>query len=410
VAHACALVLTWTLASEGCGAPPPPTAPPAVPQSPPAPAPLEIDPLPGSVAELEAIARDPGAGERGIAALEKISGILHAAAREPEAAQALRRLYLRVGDGPRSLAVAALLLPALDAAAEVEEADALRRHLACPAHLPYVPRADGTRGHVARLAQDHDQQYWDRWEALHPIPIDLVPKKKLPTAADDAETHYIPLYATCPDDDATEPASAATRAAAWLAVARAHRTRDARGGPFAIPRAVEAYERAMHAAQTTPRGPTMLHAQLELGEALHAEARHHAAAVMLVRGLTLCEETAACAPAEREEALSLLADSLAHVDYEGPPADAPVIVRPTSSTRSCGRRFWSRSSVWRSIAPWTPRWSRRTARSRQRSWPRSLSSSWTCTCSKTRASRCWRCDSASPRIASSRSCSLPWLA
>ncbi len=318
--------LALVLVLSGCGAASPPAPLPALPPHPPPHAPLDVDTLPGSVAELEPIALDEAAGERGLMALEKLSALLHASAIEPAAAQALRRLYLRVTEGPRSTAFAAALISALDAAGALEEADALRRHLACPSRFPYTPGPDGAPAPVDALAQDHDQKYWERWDALHPVAIDLAPRTKT-NGGNDADTRYTSLYATCPDD-VTDPASAEARAAAWLAVARAHRTRDGHAGPFAIPRAVEAYQHAIRSGATAPRGPAMRHARLELGDALHAHERYHAAAEELSRALTLCDETAACAPVEREEALSLLADSLTHLDFEGPPADAPVVARP----------------------------------------------------------------------------------
>ncbi len=288
--------------------------------------PLEIDPLPGSVAELEAIAADPAAGDRALIALEKIAAVHHASAMDPAAAQALRRLYVRVPEGPRSREIATMLSSGLDAALALEEADALRRHVACPSRFAYAPGADGAAARVDPLPQDHDLPYWNRWEAAHPTPTDMAPKSKTKTA-DDADTHYVSLYGPCPDN-VGDPVNAEARVAAWIAVARAHRTRDGRGGPFVVPRAIEAYQHAVRAGASVPRGPAMRHARLELGGALHAHERYHAAAEELSRALILCEETMACAPVEREEALMLLADALAHVDYEGPPADAPVIARP----------------------------------------------------------------------------------
>ncbi len=278
------------------------------------------------MAELELIAADAAADDRSLVALERLAAINHASGMEPAAAQARRRLYVRLPAGPRRDVVVTTLMSGLDSAGALEEADALRRHVACPSRFAYAPGADGAPSRVDPLAQDHDLPYWNQWEAAHPMPIDLAPRSKT-KAEGDTDTRYVSLYGLCPDD-ALDPEAAEARVLAWVAVARAHRARDGRGGPFVVPRAIEAYQHALRVGASVPRGPAMRHARLELGAALHAHERYHAAAEELSRAMILCEETMACAPVERAEALMLFVDALSHVDYEGPQADAPVIARP----------------------------------------------------------------------------------
>ena len=327
--------------------------------------PLDIDPMPGGVNELLAIAADPAAGNRGLAALEKVAAILrgpfdararvdatastvrdagldhrHSVSRSGSRARAPPPLRAHAGRRREPRAHRPMLVAALDASSAIDEADALRRHIACPTRFAYAPGLDGTPAPQSPLPQDHDRNYWDIWESIHPRPLDQTPpahgKSTEPRyvaqpdgpASLDADTRYVALYTACPDD--ADPAHAESHALAWIAVARAHRSHDARGGPFVLLRAIEAYEKAIHAAAAgAPGRPAMRHARLELGETLHDRARHHAAAEELARALALCEDAHACTPAERETAVSLLADSLTYVeDYEGPPADAPVIERP----------------------------------------------------------------------------------
>jgi len=315
---------------------------------------IDIDPLPGSVAELETIAHDASApAERVLAALQRLAVIHHAEAaigpdRAPDAAaaNALRRMIAR---DPSALHVGrmdAALVAALAGSGAAAEADALQRHLACPSGFRYSPSLDGVAVQSPALPQDHDPHYWAAWEALHPRPLDAPPLAqpvaRAPRTAHfvpldggpdspEAETRYVSLYGKC-RAASPNPASsdeAAQLARAWIAVGDAHRLRDAQGGPLAILRAIEAYEHAV-VASTGASGEArnvLREATLRLGEALHARERFHAAVDALTRWLTACDDATACASAEREHALILIADSLLRVDFEGPPPSAPAIPR-----------------------------------------------------------------------------------
>jgi hypothetical protein len=323
----------------------PAAAPPPRPVAPEPPA-FTVDELPGAPAALEAVAAGPDA-TRARAALAKLAAVHHAAAlvspdratHDAAAARALRRLSALDRAFFRERGLEAALASALAGAGAVAEADALARHLACPARFAYAPASDGAPPAFAPLPHDHDARYWDLWDRLHPDPIDVARAKPPPPrrgkpapppaggpADAEEETRYAPIYAECPADPA-DAEGADARARAWLAVAEGHLARDAAAGPFAVLRAIEAIERAVAAARPAPRGAAMRSARLALGDALARHERYRAATVELVGALGLCEDSGACAPAEREHALARLADAITHVDFDGPPADAPVVLR-----------------------------------------------------------------------------------
>jgi hypothetical protein len=254
-----------------------------------------------------------------------------------EPAIALYRRIIR--EYPKYEEVAAVhyyLGHALTDAERLEEGQQAFRALVCGNR--YFVRDDAQAGKITvqPLEQDHDQKYWSDWSERHPVPLDQVGAKAgrrpAPAAGGGArdETTFVDPYAGCePVPQKTLPGDEPRYLAeSWWQLGNHHFDQiDPEGGPFNLNRAVSAYSHSMEYKKPPIFGVSLY----KLAWTYFKQQRYRTAVREFVNLLAYADEQEAKTgdPGAdfRSEAYTYIAGSLTYVDFEGPPAEHPYIVR-----------------------------------------------------------------------------------
>jgi hypothetical protein len=321
-----ALALAWI----ACGTPPAPLPPQ---QAPPSPAPIAADPVPVGISALERFLDEPGHTAeqryRAISRLATLQAFTEAnfmnAANAPTHQHMLSE-YAAPTYRRRTLIAIAATATSQD---QIETAQQAYRSAACPASYSYPPASP-------RLPQDHDVEYWHSWFALHGAPLDEDQSPRAPSVAapsdakattdEHEETTYQPIFAACAPPAESEKS---LMASVWLDIAAYHADEPGWGGPYALQRALEAYDMALRSSP--PRSLGHILAQLGATHTLYRLQRYRDAAQAAVATLTALEQPMSVdevtAESLRSSSVHILAHSLTFVDFIGPPAADPYIAR-----------------------------------------------------------------------------------
>jgi len=204
---------------------------------------------------------------------------------------------------------------------------------------------DASKIELQPLPQDHDDKYWTDWYNRHPLPLDQAGSKvgkavakpvARPVAAkggkrgEAEETSFADPYDNCqgipqntlPGDEPRYIAEI------WWQLGNYHFDQiDPHGGPFALNRAVSAYDHSMQFKHPPIFGVAMY----KQAWTYFKQQRYHTAIDWFVKLLHYTDEQEAKTgdPGAdfRSEAYTYIAGSLTYVDFEGPPANVPYIPR-----------------------------------------------------------------------------------
>jgi hypothetical protein len=218
---------------------------------------------------------------------------------------------------------------ALTDAGRIEDGQQVWRALVCANH--YQVKADPAQPHLfvmQGLTQDHGAAYWDDWAIANPSPLRTTGKmsKRAAQALLDRELVFRNPYQDCqamvsPPNDELGPRYVAE---AWWQIGNYHFDGlDHFAGPFALNRAVAAYERSL----LHKRPPLLGVAMYKHAWALYRQQRYRLAVLQLVALLRYADEQQQQTGDEgtdfRSEAYGYIAAALTFQDFEGPSADQP---------------------------------------------------------------------------------------
>jgi tetratricopeptide (TPR) repeat protein len=256
------------------------------------------------------------------------------------------RLYKRiVREFPKYREIAGVyyyLGHALNDSSRIEEAQQVWRSLVCHDAYPYPVATDPKNADidlVKPLKQDHDDKYWAEWEGRHPDPITQDGKKpsgrpgapaRAVTDVSDELAFQNPYPKSCkPVPQRTLPGQDPRYLAeVWWLIGDYHFNEvSTAGGPFNYNRAQSAYSNSLQFKKPPIYGVAMY----KLAWTYYRQQRYHTSADQFVELLRYADEqeklTGDAGTDFRSEAYTYIAGSLLYVDFEGPPADDPFIVR-----------------------------------------------------------------------------------
>jgi tetratricopeptide (TPR) repeat protein len=222
------------------------------------------------------------------------------------------------------------------------EAQQVWRSLVCHNRFAYPVAPDPkdpSRDTLAKLPQDHNEDFWTGWENRHPDPIGVVRAKKAPTfgkkkpaeeVSDDETTFKNPFPVDCaPLPQQTLPGDEPRYIAeVWWLLGDYHFNEiDRDGGPYNYNRAEVAYRHALKYKKRPVYGVAMY----KLAWTYYKQERYETSVRQFVELLKYTdeEEKATGDPGAdfRNEAYTYIAGSLTYLDFAGPAADEPYIPR-----------------------------------------------------------------------------------
>ncbi|HEX2879843.1 MAG TPA: hypothetical protein VHO25_09960, partial [Polyangiaceae bacterium] len=218
---------------------------------------------------------------------------------------------------------------ALTDAGRIEDGQQVWRALVCANH--YQVKADPAQPQLfvmQGLTQDHGAAYWDDWAIANPSPLSTSGKmsKRAAQTLLERELVFRNPYQDCqamvsPPNDELGPRYVAE---AWWQIGNYHFDGlDHFAGPYALNRAVAAYERSL----LNKRPPLQGVAMYKHAWALYRQQRYHLAVLQLVELLRYADEQQQQTGDEgidfRSEAYGYIAAALTFQDFEGPSADQP---------------------------------------------------------------------------------------
>jgi hypothetical protein len=218
---------------------------------------------------------------------------------------------------------------ALTDAGRIEDGQQVWRALVCANQ--YQVKADPAQPQlfvIQGLTQDHGATYWDDWALANPAPVATTGKlsKRAAQALLDRELVFRDPYRDCqplvpPANDELGPRYVAE---AWWQIGNYHFDGlDHFAGPYALNRAVAAYERSL----LNRRPPLQGVAMYKHAWALYRQQRYRLAVQQLVELLRYADEQQQQTGDEgtdfRSEAYGYIAAALTFQDFEGPSADQP---------------------------------------------------------------------------------------
>lgn len=316
-------------------------------QRPPADASQPVDPMPIGISALERYLEAPGRTPlQRYRAMSRLAALLTFADDADGGPAAARALYRRMlAQFPSPSQQTRTLVALADVARAAEETEATQQALraaVCSAAYPYPTQVDPQTGRVpiARVPQDHRESYWLEWSALHPRPLDRAsnrpakPSVEAPFQADkparpEEETAYRPPYDGCekPDASRSDLSYRHLVAMVWLDIAGYHQAEDTAGGPYALHRALDAYRLAAEWSRDDDHSIRHAMARLSAANTLYDLHRYQDATREAVALLTLLERRtgpdAVTVETMRARAVHLIALSLTHADFVGPPPADP---------------------------------------------------------------------------------------
>jgi hypothetical protein len=222
---------------------------------------------------------------------------------------------------------------ALTDAGRIEDGQQVWRSLVCANH--YQVKADANDAQLFQiqgLTQDHGATYWDDWAIANPVPVSTTGRmsKRASQALLDRELIFRNPYQDCqpltgPANDELGPRYVAET---WWQIGNYHFDGlDHFAGPYALNRAVAAYERSL----LNKRPPLQGVAMYKHAWALYRQQRYHAAVLQLVELLRYADEQQRLTGDEgtdfRTEAYGYVAAALTYQDFEGPTPDQPYLDR-----------------------------------------------------------------------------------
>jgi tetratricopeptide (TPR) repeat protein len=239
-----------------------------------------------------------------------------------------------------SAAVHYYLGHALTDAGRLEEGQQAWRSLVCANRyqVTSAPASGGQGGDaqgtvlVQRLPQDHDRRFWNEWYNKNPVPLDQLGGPRASSSqlgVKEEELTFVDPYAGCeplPQDLAPgdEPRYLAE---IWWQIGNFHFDALGHGGPYALNRAVSAYDHALQFRKPPLYGVALY----KQAWAYFKQQRYKTAVQAFVELLRYADEqekkTGDAGADFRSEAYTYIAGSLTYVDFDGPPADDPNIPR-----------------------------------------------------------------------------------
>ena len=190
---------------------------------------------------------------------------------------------------------------------------------------------------IQPMVQDHDEKFWNEWHFKNPVPFDqdietgeTTSNAALASAPASKELLYrTPYDETCVamSQEVAEGEEPRYVAEVWWQLGNYHFDRLDNGGPFALNRAVSAYEKSMSSKKPPLYGVSMY----KRAWTHFKQERYREAVDWFVNLLNYADEQEALTgdPGAdfRAEAYMYIAGSLAYHDFEGPPGDHPNIPR-----------------------------------------------------------------------------------
>ena len=219
---------------------------------------------------------------------------------------------------------------------ELAEAQQVWRSLVCANHYSVQPDpANPEQVLLQPLPQDRSERFWSDWYNKHPIPLDQLSANQRERARNmigvkEEELEYIDPYAGCePLPQEVEPNQEPRYLAeAWWQIGNHHFDQtDPAGGPYELNRAATAYERSMQFKKPPLYGVAMY----KRAWTYFKQQRYRAAVEWFINLLYYADEqeekTGDPGADFRAEAYTYIAGSLTYYDFEGPPANDPLIPR-----------------------------------------------------------------------------------
>ncbi len=261
----------------------------------------------------------------------------------PDLSKAIALYKTIIGDYPTYEELAGVyyyLGHALYDEGRLEESLQVWRGLVCRNHFRYpVPPdpQDPSKDSIARLPQDHEQEWWYTWMSRHGEPMDVVRGKKGGATTDggqdggDDETSFRDPYpSTCEPlpQKAEEGEDPRYVAEIWWRIGDHHFEEiDPFGGPYNLNRAESAYRQSMRFKKPPVFGVSMY----KLAWTFYKQQRYKTAVEQFVQLLHYTDEqeqlTGNPGADFRAEAYAYIAGSLTYVDFEGPGPKDPYIAR-----------------------------------------------------------------------------------
>lgn len=226
---------------------------------------------------------------------------------------------------------------ALTDANRLDEGQQAFRTLVC--HNRYevdTDAADAGKVAMQDLVQDHDDKFWNEWYMKHPLPLDRDTRPGARKAArlDAPEDEELSFRDPYPDDckplpQQLEPGQDPKYVAeSWWKIGDFHFDQlDRKGGPYALNRAVSAYEHSMEITKPPLYGVAMY----KRAWTYFKQQRYRTAIEWFIKLLDYADEqerkTGDPGADFRAEAYTYIAGSLTYVDLDGPPPEDPYIAR-----------------------------------------------------------------------------------
>ncbi len=247
-------------------------------------------------------------------------------------------LYRQVIDGfPKyreRAAVSYYLGHAYTDAGRLREGQQAWRSLVCQNSYPIqTGEADPSKVRVSALPQDHTERFWGEWYNKNPLPLDQARAERVTgqraVGLDREELTFRDPYEGCEPipqvvEEGEEPRYLAE---AWWQLGNYHFDQLDNGGPYALNRAMSAYERSMQFEKPPLYGVAMY----KRAWTYFKQQRYRTAVDWFVNLLHYADrqeaETGDPGADFRSEAYTYVAGSLTYVDFDGPPAGDPYIPR-----------------------------------------------------------------------------------